>query len=131
MPERLPERRSIHIGGFGHANPIPAASRIGPFVFSGAVTGRDPATRELPAGLDAQCANLFRHVRAIAEAAGGTTDDIAKMTFWLRDYRDRDALNREWLAMFPDPDSQPARHTLAATFDDATLVQGDFIAVLR
>lgn len=124
------QRRSIQVGGFAHDNPIPAASRIGPFVFSGAVTGRDPRTRTMPAGLDAQCANLFHHVREIIEAAGGTTADIAKMTFWLRDYRDRAALNREWLLMFPDPASRPARHALAATFDGDTLIQGDFTAVL-
>ncbi|WP_306207111.1 RidA family protein [Actinoplanes sp. RD1] len=122
-------RRSIHVAGFEHANPIPAASRIGPFVFSGAITGRDPHTRELPAGLDAQCAHVFRHVRAIIEAAGGTVDDIAKLTFWLRDHHDRDALNREWLAMFPDPDSRPARHAVAATLAGGTLIQADFIAV--
>jgi len=123
-------RRSVHVAGFDHANPVPAACRIGPFVFSGAITGRDPRTREMPADLDTQCANLFRHVRAIAEAAGGSTDDIAKMTFWLRDLHDRDALNREWTAMFPDRDNRPARHAVAATFDGATLIQGDFIAVL-
>lgn len=123
-------RVSIEIPGFGHANPIPAASRIGPFVFSGSLTGRDPATRELPDGLDEQCANLFGHVRAVMSAAGGSPDDIVKLTFRLADYRDRDALNREWLAMFPDPGSRPARHVEAAALDDGCLIQGDFVAVL-
>lgn len=122
--------RSVHAGGFGHDNPVPAASRIGPFVFSGAITGRDPATRAMPADLDTQCANMFRHVREIVAAAGGGPGDIAKMTVWLRDYRDREALNREWTAMFPDPDDRPARHALAAEFDGDTLVQCDFVAVL-
>jgi enamine deaminase RidA (YjgF/YER057c/UK114 family) len=123
-------RTSIHVGGLAHANPVPAASRIDRFVFSGAITGRDPQTREMPADLSTQCANMFRHVRDIVEAAGGTTGDIVKMTVWLRDYRDRDALNEQWEAMFPDPDSRPARHALAATFDGDTLAQCDFIAVL-
>ncbi|MFI6073879.1 RidA family protein [Actinoplanes sp. NPDC051343] len=126
----MTKRRSVHIGGFEHANPVPAASRIDRFVFSGAITGRDPQTRDMPADLGAQCANMFRHVREIVEAAGGSPDDIVKMTVWLRDYRDRDALNEQWEAMFPDPDSRPARHALAATFDGDTLVQCDFIAVL-
>lgn len=123
-------RQSIHTAGFRHTNPVPAASRIGPFVFSGAVTGRDPRTGEIPGDLEAQCANMFGNVREIVEAAGGGTGDIAKMTVWLRDYRDRDALNREWEAMFPDPASRPARHALAATFDGGTLIQCDFVAVL-
>jgi 2-iminobutanoate/2-iminopropanoate deaminase len=125
-----PRRRSIHVEGFSHANPVPAACRLGPFVFSGAVTGRDPQTGQMPDDLDHQCATMFRHVRAIVTAAGGSTGDIVKMTVWLSDLSDRDALNREWEAMFPDPGSRPARHALAATFDGHTRVQCDFIAVL-
>ena len=127
----MSDRRSIYVDGFAHANPLPAACRIGPFVFSGAITGRDPETKEMPPDLDAQCVNLFRHVRQIVAAAGGTTDDIAKMTVWLEDFRDRTALNREWEATFPDSDSRPARHALAATFDGGMLVQCDFTAVIN
>ncbi len=123
-------RRSIRVGGFEHANPVPAAARIGALVFSGAITGRDPATRAMPADLDAQCVNLFRHVREIVGAAGGTTDDIVRMTVHLRDFRDRTALNREWEAMFPDPDDRPARQALPAAFDGDMRIQCDFVAVL-
>lgn len=123
-------RTSIHVRGFSHANPVPAACRIGPFVFSGAITGRDPDTRHMPADLDTQCVNMFRHVREIIGAAGGNVGDIVKMTMWLRDFRDRGALNREWQALFPDPDDRPARHALIAQFDGGTLVQCDFVAVL-
>ena len=123
-------RTSIELPGFGHANPIPVASRKGPFVFSGAFTGRDPDTGELPPDLDAQVVNVFRHVRALMAEVGGTVDDIMKMTVWLRAFRDRDALNREWLAMFPDPASRPARHVVQADLDRGLLVQADVIAVL-
>ncbi|MGV9711740.1 RidA family protein [Gordonia sp. NPDC003424] len=126
----MARRVSIELPGFGHANPIPAASRIGPFVASGVLTGRDPATREMPDGLDEQCANVFRHVRALLDAVGGGTDDILKMTFWLADYRDREALNREWLAMFPDPTGRPARQAVAAQLDGGSLIQCDVLAVL-
>jgi enamine deaminase RidA (YjgF/YER057c/UK114 family) len=123
-------RRSIDVPGFRHANPIPAASRIGPFVFSGVITGRDPSTGEMPASLADQCTNMFAHVRAIVGAAGGSTGDIARMTVWLADHRDREALNREWLTMFPDPADRPARQAHPGTFDGPALIQCDFIAVL-
>ncbi|WP_460775847.1 RidA family protein [Microbacterium sp. GXF7504] len=123
-------RTSIELPGFGHANPIPAASRKGPFVFSGAFTGRDPETGELPATLDEQVVNVFRHVRALMAEVGGTTDDVMKMTVWLAEFRNREALNREWLAMFPDPASRPARHVVKADLDNGLLVQADVIAVL-
>lgn len=126
----MPRRVSIDLPGFAHANPIPAASRIGPFVYSGVLTGRDPVTREMPEGLDAQCANVFAHVEELMTAAGGSSDDIVKMTFWLARYRDRDALNREWLAMFPDATSRPARQAMAAELDGGSLIQCDLVAIL-
>jgi len=126
----MPARLSVDLPGFSHANPIPAASRIGPFLASGTITGRDPDTSQMPTRLDQQCANVFRHVRALLAAVGGTTDDILKMTFHLVDYRDRDALNHEWLAMFPDPENRPARQALAARLDGGALVHCDLLAVL-
>jgi hypothetical protein len=53
-----------------------------------------------------------------------------KLTVRLADYGDRDALNREWLAMFPDPDSRPARQVLAAHLDGGALIHCDLLAVL-
>jgi enamine deaminase RidA (YjgF/YER057c/UK114 family) len=121
---------SIRVPGFTHANPVPAASRIGPFVASGALTGRDPATGAMPPGLAAQCANAFGHVRALLAAAGGTPDDILKLTVRLADPADREALNREWLAMFPDPRRRPARQVLAASLGGGALVHCDLLAVV-
>lgn len=126
----MSSRVSIELPGFAHANPVPAASRIGPILFSGVLTGRDPVTHTLPASLESQCANVFRHVRALMEAADGTIDDIIKLTFWLDRYRDRDALNHEWTAMFPDPGCRPARQCMAAQLDGGTLVQCDVVAVM-
>ncbi|MDN4476326.1 RidA family protein [Demequina sp. SYSU T00192] len=124
-------RQSIQLPGFSHANPIPAAARIGPFLFSGVLTGRDPVTLEMPSSLDAQCVNVFMHVRSLLAAAGGTTDDIVKMTFWLADYRNRETLNREWTTLFPDPEDRPARQAMAATLDGGCLIQCDLVAVLE
>jgi len=123
-------RVSIEIAGFAHANPVPAACRIGPFLFTGVLTGRDPVTTQMPASLEAQCANVFAHMREVVAAVGGSTDDIVKITFWVADYRDRDALNREWLRMFPDAASRPARQVMAATLDGGALIHADLIAVL-
>jgi len=53
----------------------------------------------MPKDLDSQVANIFSHVRELLRVAGASTDDIAKLTFYLSDYRNRDALNREWVAI--------------------------------
>ncbi|MFD7811525.1 RidA family protein [Streptomyces sp. NPDC059785] len=126
----MTERISIELPGFGHANPIPVASRIGPFLASGALTGRDPASGVLPTGLDQQVVNVFAHVRALVRAVDASTDSILKMTFHLADPRDRETLNREWLAMFPDPAHRPARQVIAARLDGRALVHCDLLAVL-
>ncbi|PUB32293.1 enamine deaminase RidA (YjgF/YER057c/UK114 family) [Promicromonospora sp. AC04] len=124
------DRESIELPGFGHANPIPVARRIGPFLATGVLTGRDPATGAMGEGIDEQCAHVFDHVRALLAAAGGTSDDVLKMTFRLADPSDRDALNREWTAMFPERSARPARQVVAAQLDGGALVHCDLLAVL-
>ena len=123
-------RVSIEIPGFAHRNPVPVASRIGPHLYSDVLTGRDPETGEMPPSLEAQMRIVFGHIRALMAAAGGSTDDIVKLTFWLVDHRDRDALNREWEAMFPDPADRPARQAMAAALDGGALVHCDVVAIL-
>ena len=124
-------RKSIHIGGFKHVNPIPNACRIGNIVMSSVIGGSNPGTRELPATLEQQIANVFGYIRHDIEAAGGTVDDIIKVTFWVKDpAKQRAALNAEWVKMFPDPASRPARHTQHLPAESRALVQADFIAVV-
>ena len=123
-------RSSIDLPGFSHVNPIPAASRIGPFVATGAITGRDPETGEMAPDSEQQFAHVFAHVRRLMAELGGTTADILKMTFHLADPDDRETLNREWTAMFPDPASRPARQAVAARLDRGAVVHCDLLAVL-
>ena len=122
-------RKSVHIGGFKHVNPIPNACRIGNLVMSGVILGRSNDGK-MPETLEAQCANMFAHMKATVEAAGGTTDDIIKMTVWLKDRSQRGPLNVEWLKMFPDEHSRPARHSQHADMEGGSRVQCDFTAVI-
>ena len=126
----MAERRSINVPGYAHVNPIPAASRIGNLLISGVITGRDPVSGRMPATVEGQCAHMFRRVQQIVEAAGGSSADIIKMTVWLRDPDNRDALNAEWVRLFPEPASRPARHALPLTGGGDSLIQCDVTAVL-
>ena len=125
----MAKRKSIHIAGFAHKNPIPAASCLGNMLMTGIITGMDPATGKLAPTLEAQCAFMFQHVRAIMAAAGGSTDDIIKMGVWMADRSQREVLNREWLKMFPDEHSRPARHTSQANLEGGQLNNCDITAV--
>ena len=127
----MDKRRSIEVSGVKHVNPIPSASRRGPVVASGAISGADPETGKVPAELDAQCRNMFGNVRRIMEAAGGSPDDIVKMTVWIADRKLREVMNRYWVEMFPDPHSRPARHTVAqGDFAPPMQIQCDLLAVI-
>jgi 2-iminobutanoate/2-iminopropanoate deaminase len=123
-------RKSIEVAGFKHGNPIPAASRIGNIVMTGVISAKDAKSGRLPDTLDAQCAAMFRNVRDIIEAAGGKPEHIIKMTVWLRNLSDRKALNVEWLKMFPDVASRPARHALLHQGEGDSLIVCDFTAVV-
>jgi 2-iminobutanoate/2-iminopropanoate deaminase len=127
----MARRISFYVEGFGHKNPIPAACRVGDLLMSGIVYGLDPATGKPAEGLDAQCRLMFQHIRSIMAAAGGSTDDIVKVTVWLADRSQREPVNREWLAMFPDEANRPARQAMAGDLDGGKLVQCDFVAVMR
>jgi enamine deaminase RidA (YjgF/YER057c/UK114 family) len=123
-------RQSVNFPGFAHQNPIPNASRIGNVMMSSVISGVDPGTRNLPSDLAAQVTNVFTHIRRAIETAGGTPDDIIKITFWMKDpATGRAALNDEWVKMFPNPESRPARHTQALGAESNALVTCDFVAV--
>jgi len=127
----MSKRQSVNFPGFSHANPIPNASRIGDLLMSSVISGRTPGSDNMPDDLAAQVRNVFTHIRSAVEAAGGSPEDIIKVTFYMRDpATGRAALNDEWVAMFPDPDSRPARHTLTLGGSGASQVTCDFIAVL-
>ena len=127
----MSNRRSVNGARARHQNPIPNASRVGNIVMSSVISGTNPGTRELSPYLPAQMANLFQHIRNDVEAAGGSVDDIIKITFWMQDpTTGRAAINDEWVRMFPNEAARPARHTLPSAPGGNALVTCDFVAVL-
>lgn len=125
-------RQSIDIDSFIHQNPIPAATRIGPFLTSSITVPYNPGTREMPEDLETQIDNLFIHVGNMLEAAGATWDDIAKMTFYVADPgKSREALNGPWVERFPDPASRPARHNMKAQLGGVMQISCTFEAYIE
>ena len=126
-------KRRQTLSGHGipaHAQPFPTALKIDHMVFSSAIAGKDPETGAMPEGLEDQIRNVFAHVGSVMQVAGGTTADIAKVTVYLNDRAHRTAVNPHWIAMFPDEDDRPVRHTVAGPLPEGTHIQIEFIAVL-
>jgi 2-iminobutanoate/2-iminopropanoate deaminase len=108
-------RRNIEVPGLGHGSqPIPLATVVGGLLVTGGISGRDPATGKFPEDPEAEVAQAFANLHSIVDAAGATLEDVAKVTVFVKDRDIRPHVNTAWLKLFPDPDSRPARHTLAA-----------------
>lgn len=83
-----------------HTDKAPAA--IGPYsqvtkgcanLFTSGQLGINPATGELPEDFTEQARQAFENVKAIVEAAGGTMDNVMKITIFLTDMANFPAVN--------------------------------------
>ena len=126
----MAKRRSIHVEGMEHGAPIPNGAAVGNMVFSSAISGKDAKTGVLSPDPDEQAEAMFRNLKLFMESAGGTPDNIAHMTVFLKEEKYRDSVNQAWLKMFPNEHDRPARHALKAELRGQFLFQIEVIAVL-
>jgi len=122
-------RLSVYVDGIGHQSPIPNASRIGNVIASGLIRGADPSTHKFPPSIEQQCAHMFANMQRTVEAGGASVDDIVKVTFWMASLA-RKPINDEWVKMFPDDATRPARQVMEVAMEPGVLVQCDFMAVI-
>ena len=128
----MKRRQTISGDGIpGHGQPFPPAVKLGNLVCSSAISGRDPVTGVLPESLDDQISNAFGHLETIMRLAGGSTADIAKVVVYLTDRAHREAVNPHWIALFPDEDDRPVRHSLTLPLPAGFLIQLEIIAMLE
>ena len=126
--------------GFYH-HPIPLGAKIGNVIFSSDLSGRDPETGKIPPEAERQAENIFKHIRNLLQQVGGSPDNIIHLTLWIKEGKHEEsmeALNKEWLKMFPDEKDRPARNAkkwnpfgfVGAAGRGETLFQVDVVAVL-
>jgi reactive intermediate/imine deaminase len=89
--------------------PYSQGVRAGDTVYLSGQLGLDPATGNLADGVEAQAHQVFRNLRAVAQAAGGEIDDIVKLTLLLADLADFAKVNEIMATYFKPP--YPARAT--------------------
>lgn len=89
-------------------NPYSQAVRAGDTLYVSGYGPADPETgEEIEGDVGTQTERALANVAATVEAAGGSLDDVAKVTVYLTDLDDYDAVNDAYGAQFPgDP---PAR----------------------
>ena len=85
------------------------AIRAGYTVYLSGQIGIDPPSGNLLEGIEAQTRQVFANLRAVAEAAGGSLDDVVKLTIMLVDLADFAKVNDIMASCFSTP--YPARAT--------------------
>lgn len=103
--------------------PYSQAIRVGETIYMSGQIGLDPATGSLVEGIDAQAHQVFKNLRAVAQAAGGELEDIVKLTLLLADLGDFNKVNEIMASYFREP--YPAR----ATYQVAGLPRGARVEV--
>lgn len=121
-----------------HSDDAPAAIgtysqavRSGDLVFLSGQIPLDPATMELVGGdFEARARQVFDNLRAVAEAAGGSLDQVVKLTVFLTDMDNFATVNRVMEDYFEQP--FPARAALGvASLPKGADVEADAILALN
>jgi reactive intermediate/imine deaminase len=103
--------------------PYSQAIRVGHTVYLSGQIGLDPKTMTIVEGVEAQAHQVFRNLRAVAIAAGGTLDDVVKLSILMVDLGDFAKVNDIMAGYFTKP--YPAR----ATYQVAALPRGALIEI--
>jgi len=89
--------------------PYSQGVRAGWTVYLSGQLGLDPASGNLADGVEAQTHQVFKNLRAVAQAAGGELADVVKLTIMLADLADFAKVNEIMTTYFKPP--YPARAT--------------------
>ncbi|HEX6003792.1 MAG TPA: RidA family protein [Burkholderiales bacterium] len=105
------------------------AIRCGDTVYLSGQIALDPATMEIVSGIDAQIRRVLDNLKAVAAAAGGGLEDIAKLTVYLTDLANFARVNEIMATYFTSP--YPARAAIGvASLPRGAQVEIDAVMVL-
>jgi reactive intermediate/imine deaminase len=107
------------------------AVRVGNTVYLSGQIPLDPATMEMVnASFEAQAVRVFENLKAVAEAAGGSLADFAKVTILLSDLKYFAQVNEVMARYFSEPYPARAAYAVKALPKDAD-IEVDAIMVLQ
>lgn len=110
--------------------PYSQAVRAGRTVYlSGQIALEPGSGRMVEGGVEAQAEQVFRNMRAVAEAAGGSLADCVKLTLFLTDLAHFPVVNEIMQRHFAEP--FPARSTVGvASLPRGALFEAEAVIVL-
>lgn len=93
-------RRAVAPTGIHSAGPYSPAIRAGDFLFISGQIPLDPQGGLLQGPIEAQTQRCLEQIKEILAAAGGSLKDLVKVTIYLVDMKDFEAVNRAYAAYF-------------------------------
>lgn len=90
----------------------------------------DPATGQIPLGVEAQAHQVFKNIKNLLEAAGSSIDNVIKTSVFIKDMNDFAKINEIYAQYFTEP--YPARSCVAvARLPKDVLLETEVIAELN
>lgn len=110
--------------------PYSQAIRANDVVYFSGQIPLDPATMTLVGGgINEQAERVFLNMRAVAEAANASLNDIVKLTIYLTDLNDFSVVNAAMMRFFAEP--YPARTTIqVSALPKEALVEVDAVMLV-
>jgi reactive intermediate/imine deaminase len=106
------------------------AVRVDNTVYLSGQIGLDPTNMQMVEGIEAQIHRVFQNMRAVADAAGGSLDDVVKLNIFLTDLGHFAKVNEIMATYFHQP--YPARAAVGvASLPRNALVEADGVLVLQ
>jgi reactive intermediate/imine deaminase len=106
------------------------AVRVDDTVYLSGQIGLDPDTLIMVEGIEAQVNRVFQNLRAVADAAGGSLDDVVKLNIYLTDLGHFAKVNEIMATYFSQP--YPARAAVGvASLPRNALVEADGVLVFQ
>jgi reactive intermediate/imine deaminase len=106
------------------------AVRMDNTVYLSGQIGLDPDTMQMVDGIEAQVNRVFKNLRAVAVASGGSMDDVVKLNIYLTDLTHFAKVNEIMATYFSQP--YPARAAVGvASLPRGALVEADGVLVLQ
>jgi reactive intermediate/imine deaminase len=106
------------------------AVRVDNTVYLSGQIGLDPNTMNMVEGIEAQVHRVFQNLRAVADAAGGSLNDVVKLNIYLTDLAHFAKVNEIMATYFHQP--YPARAAVGvASLPRNALVEADGVLCLQ
>lgn len=106
------------------------AIRVDDTVYLSGQIGLDPSTMQMVEGVETQIHRVFQNLRAVADAAGSSLDDVVKLNVYLTDLGNFTLVNEIMASYFRQP--YPARAAVGvASLPRGALVEMDGVLCMH